>query len=106
MTFHMAPPLLSKMGAEGRPLKREFGAWVERPLRLLAKMKRLRGTPLDVFGYTAERKMERALIKQYRSDMAEVLPKLDAQTRDAIVALAELTAADPGFWPGQKGQQN
>ncbi|MEP3551390.1 MAG: DUF6537 domain-containing protein, partial [Marinomonas sp.] len=90
MTFHMAPPLISKMGPNGRPQKREFGQWLEGPLRVMAKFKGLRGTPLDPFGYTAERKMERALIKQYEADMTEVLPKLTDQTRDAIVALAEL----------------
>ena len=99
MTFHLAPPLMAKTGADGRPVKREFGAWMERPMRMLAKMKRLRGTPLDPFGYTAERKMERALIKQYERDMAEVLPKLDAQARDAIIALAELPLQIRGFGP-------
>lgn len=68
-------------------------------MRILAKCKRLRGTPLDPFGYTSERKMERALIKQYESDMAEVLPKLDAGTREAIIALAELPLQIRGFGP-------
>ena len=68
MTFHLAPPLLSREGADGRPQKREFGSWMLRPMRLLAKMKVLRGTPLDIFGYTAERRMERALIRQYEAD--------------------------------------
>jgi len=99
MTFHLAPPLLAKTGADGRPVKKEFGAWMERPMRVLAKMKRLRGTPLDPFGYTVERKMERALIKQFEQDMAEVLPKLDASTREAIVALAELPLQIRGFGP-------
>ena len=99
MTFHMAPPLLSKMGPNGRPEKREFGQWLEGPLRVMAKFKGLRGTPFDPFGYTAERKMERALIKQYEADMAEVLPKLTDQTRDAIVALAELPLQIRGFGP-------
>lgn len=99
MTFNLAPPILSKMGANGRPLKREFGAWLERPLRMLAKMKRLRGTPFDVFGYTAERKMERALIKQYEADMKVVATKVTDQTRDAIVALAALPLQIRGFGP-------
>jgi indolepyruvate ferredoxin oxidoreductase len=99
MTFNLAPPLLSKMGPNGRPLKREFGSWLERPLRLLAKLKRLRGTPFDVFGYTAERKMERALITQYENDMRTVLKVLNDQTRDAIVALAELPLQIRGFGP-------
>lgn len=99
MTFHLAPPMLSKQGPDGRPMKREFGPWLERPLRLMAKFKGLRGTPFDPFGYTAERKMERALIKQYEADMRDVLPKLTDQTRDAIVALAELPKQIRGFGP-------
>jgi indolepyruvate ferredoxin oxidoreductase len=99
MTFHLAPPMLSKQGLDGRPMKREFGPWLERPLRLMAKFKGLRGTPFDPFGYTAERKMERALIKQYEADMRDVLPKLTDQTRDAIVALAELPKQIRGFGP-------
>ena len=99
MTFHMAPPLLSKTGLDGRPLKREFGAWMEKPLRLMAKLKRLRGTPFDPFGYTSERKMERALIKQYQNDLDEVLPLLSADTRDAVIALAELPLQIRGFGP-------
>ncbi|SPH21659.1 hypothetical protein ASD8599_02411 [Ascidiaceihabitans donghaensis] len=97
MTFNLAPPMLSKMGPEGRPMKREFGQWLETPLRMLTKFKRLRGTPLDVFGYTAERKMERALIKQFEADMKAVLPLLTADTKDAIVALAELPLQIRGF---------
>jgi indolepyruvate ferredoxin oxidoreductase len=99
MTFNLAPPLLSKMGANGRPMKREFGSWLERPLRMLTKMKGLRGTPFDVFGYTAERKMERALITQYERDMKVVLKNLNDQTRDAVIALAELPLQIRGFGP-------
>jgi indolepyruvate ferredoxin oxidoreductase len=97
MTFNLAPPILSKIEPNGRPVKREFGAWLERPLRLLAKLKVLRGTPFDVFGYTAERKMERALITQYETDMKAVLRVLNYQNRDAIVALAELPLQIRGF---------
>jgi indolepyruvate ferredoxin oxidoreductase len=99
MTFNLAPPMLSKTGPDGRPVKREFGPWLERPLRIMSKFKWLRGTLLDPFGYTSERRMERALIKQYERDMAEVLPKLTEATRDAIVALAELPLQIRGFGP-------
>ena len=99
MTFSLAPPLFSKPGPDGRPAKREFGEWLERPLRLLSKLKGLRGTPFDIFGYTAERKMERALIRQYEKDMAEVLPLVSDTTRDAIAALAELPLQIKGFGP-------
>ena len=97
--FHLAPPLMSRMGADGRPQKRKFGPWILRAFGLLARLKPLRGTPLDPFGYTAERKMERSLIRQYEADMAEVLPKLTSETRDAAIALAELPLTIRGFGP-------
>ncbi|WP_317054902.1 indolepyruvate ferredoxin oxidoreductase family protein [Roseovarius rhodophyticola] len=99
MNYHLAPPIFGGKGPDGRPKKREFGAWVETPLRLLTKLKGLRGTPFDLFGYSRERRMERKLIRQYQKDMAKVLPKLDDQTRDAIVALAELPLQIRGFGP-------
>ncbi|MGH1578981.1 indolepyruvate ferredoxin oxidoreductase family protein [Planktotalea sp.] len=99
LSYHLAPPMLSKMGANGRPMKKQYGAGMQRGFRVLAKMKRLRGTPFDPFGYTAERKMERALIKQYERDMKTVLANLDENTEDAIVALAELPLAIRGFGP-------
>ena len=99
MTFHLAPPILSKTGPDERPVKRAFGSWMERPVRILCKLRRLRGTPFDVFGYAAERKMERALIRQYETDMREVLPELKNETRDLIVALAELPLQIRGFGP-------
>ncbi|MFP4237745.1 MAG: indolepyruvate ferredoxin oxidoreductase family protein [Rhodosalinus sp.] len=99
MSFHLAPPMLTGKDANGRPKKREFGPWLEGPLKLLARLRFLRGTPLDPFGYSAERRMERALIREYERDMAEVLPKLDETTRDAVVALAELPLSIRGFGP-------
>ncbi len=97
MKFHLAPPILSKMGANGRPQKREFGGWMLRVFGVLAKMKRLRGTPLDVFGRTSERRMERALIKQYETDMRTILK--DNSISDAAIALAELPQQIRGFGP-------
>ncbi len=105
MTFHLAPPLLSKIGSGERPLKRKFGPFMERIFPILAWLKILRGTPLDIFGYTAERKMERALIQQYESDMLEVLPQLNKETEDAIVALAELPTFIRGFGPVKRANE-
>jgi indolepyruvate ferredoxin oxidoreductase len=105
MTFHLAPPMLSKTGPDGRPMKKEFGAWMQTPLRIMTKLKALRGTPFDPFGRTAERKMERALIKQYQKDMQSVLPKLTAETRDAIVALAALPLDIRGFGPVKEANE-
>ncbi|MEM8578780.1 MAG: indolepyruvate ferredoxin oxidoreductase family protein [Pseudomonadota bacterium] len=105
MTFHLAPPLLSKDGPNRRPAKRAFGAWMLKPMGLLRRLKVLRGTPLDVFGYTAERRMERALIKQYQADMAEVLPLDTPATREAIQALAELPLSIRGFGPVKQANE-
>jgi len=99
ISFNLAPPLLGGKDANGRPKKRKFGPGTERLFRLLAWLKGLRGTPLDVFGYTAERKMERALIKQYEADMKTWLPQAESVDMDALVALAELPLQIRGFGP-------
>ncbi|MEO1362889.1 MAG: DUF6537 domain-containing protein, partial [Pseudomonadota bacterium] len=99
MKFHLAPPLLSKTGPDGRPMKKEYGPGMMRNFRLLARLKALRGTVLDPFGRTEERRMERALIKQYEADLTDVVPKLTPDTRDAIIALAELPLQIRGFGP-------
>ena len=75
--FHMAPPILSSgVDARGRPRKREFGPWILPALRLLAALRKLRGTPLDVFGYTRERRMERGLIAEFEATIDTVIAKL------------------------------
>ena len=99
MSFHLAPPILSKTGSDGRPVKKRFGEGMLRWFRLLARMKRLRGTPFDPFGRTEERRMERALIAQYEADMAEWLPKARPETMEALLALAELPLQIRGFGP-------
>ena len=99
MTFHLAPPILGGKGPDGRPRKREFGEWMLRPMRLLARMKALRGTPFDPFGYFPERRMERALIRQYETDMKEMLPKVAPENRDIALALAALPLDIRGFGP-------
>jgi indolepyruvate ferredoxin oxidoreductase len=105
MTFHLAPPIISKTGPDGRPMKRTFGPWMAKPMRVLAGLKMLRGTPLDIFGRTAERRMERALIAQFEADMAEVLAKVTPATMDAAVALAELPLSIRGFGPVKEANE-
>ena len=99
ISYHLAPPILSKMGADGRPVKRTFGGVIERLFPVLASLKFLRSTPFDIFGLSAERKMERDLIRQYERDMHEVLPQVNEGNRDIIVALAELPLSIRGFGP-------
>lgn len=96
LSYHLAPPLLSRMGPDGRPAKRAFGAWIERAFGMLARLKVLRGTPLDIFGYTEERRMERALIKTYEADLNAIVT---ARNVDAAEALARLPLSIRGFGP-------
>lgn len=76
--FHLAPPLLAKKDAEGRLQKREYGPWVFTAFKLLAKLRGLRGSALDIFGYTEERKSERQLIADYEKTIGGLLDTLDA----------------------------
>ena len=71
--FHLAPPLLSRPGPDGQPSKRAFGPWIIPAFRILARLRRVRGTALDVFGYAAERRRERALLAEYET-MLDSLP--------------------------------
>ena len=105
LSYHLAPPMISKTGPDGRPMKREFGPRMQTGFKWLARLKRLRGTPLDPFGRTEERRMERALITEYERDMDAVLPKLTPETRDAILALAELPLQIRGFGPVKAANQ-
>ena len=95
--FHMAPPIFGKKDKQGQAVKSEFGPWMMKAFGLLAAMKSLRGTPLDIFGYSAERKMERALIKEYQKTMAEISKGFTNDTRDLAIALAELPLDIRGF---------
>ena len=87
LRFHLAPPLLSrKRDARGRPLKKEFGSWMIPLFRVLARLRRLRGGPFDLFGYTAERRMERALIIEFEATVDALLAGIGKkQLPDAAV---------------------
>ncbi|MGB8812108.1 MAG: indolepyruvate ferredoxin oxidoreductase family protein [Paracoccaceae bacterium] len=97
--FHLAPPILSGTDTNGRPKKRAFGPWIIPLFRLLAALKPLRGTAFDPFGRSVERRMERAAIAEYETDMASVLPSLTPATEAAIRELAELPLTIRGFGP-------
>lgn len=94
---HLAPPLLSKKDDKGHFQKRSFGPWVRVAFAVLACLKGLRGTPLDIFGKTEERRQERALIEAYERDIVRILPALTAQNLDAAVAFARLPEQIRGF---------
>ncbi|MCF2872793.1 indolepyruvate ferredoxin oxidoreductase family protein [Octadecabacter sp. G9-8] len=99
LTHHLAPPLLSRVGPDGRPQKIAMPRVAARLFPLLAGLKRLRGTRWDVFANTEERRMERALIAEYERDMKEVRRLVRPDTLDAAVALARLPLDIRGFGP-------
>ncbi|HEV2513157.1 indolepyruvate ferredoxin oxidoreductase family protein [Bosea sp. (in: a-proteobacteria)] len=100
VNYHFAPPFLGgEKDARGRPLKRRFGQWIQTPLRLLARLKGLRGTAFDPFGYTAERKMERALISWYETLIDELLTRLPSRGPDRLAAIAALPMDIRGYGP-------
>ncbi|QYK43321.1 MAG: indolepyruvate ferredoxin oxidoreductase family protein [Paracoccaceae bacterium] len=98
-TFWLAPPVLPGKDAAGRPKKRAFGPWMIHAFRLLARLKHLRGTRWDLFGRSAERRMERALIAGYEADMTEALAALTPATLPLVRELAELPLTIRGFGP-------
>jgi indolepyruvate ferredoxin oxidoreductase len=103
--FHLAPPMLSGMDANGRPKKREFGPWMLRTFAIFSRLKALRGTPFDPFGYTAERRMERSLIKQFENDFKSLALKVDEEKMGLLVELALLPLSIRGFGPVKQANE-
>jgi indolepyruvate ferredoxin oxidoreductase len=100
LEFHLAPPILSKTDpATGRPRKMRFGPWMMTAFKLLAKMKRLRGTRFDIFGYSAERRLERRLIADYEALLDDIVPLLKPETQELVAALAALPEQIRGYGP-------
>lgn len=98
LKFHMAPPLFAKRDPEtGELQKQEFGPWMMSAFKLLAGLKFLRGSPLDVFGYSAERKMERQLIADYEATIDELLNGLTSQNHELAVAIATIPEHIRGY---------
>jgi indolepyruvate ferredoxin oxidoreductase len=99
LTFHLAPPMLGGRDRDGRPKKRAFGPWMLTVFQLLAALKGLRGTALDPFGYTRERRMERALISEYRALISRIGGQLNQDNLTAGIELAAAAAQIAGFGP-------
>jgi indolepyruvate ferredoxin oxidoreductase len=98
--FHLAPPILNrKRDARGRPVKKAFGSWIVPALRLLARMRGLRGTAFDMFGYAAERRMERALQAEFEQTVRELLAGLSAGSIDEATDIVSLYMNIRGFGP-------
>ena len=98
IAFNLAPPVLARRDPlTGRYRKREFGAWMLPVFRLLARLKGLRGTRFDIFGYSAHRRQERALITQYEQMLDGLLAGLEPANHALAVKLAALPERVRGF---------
>ncbi|MGE4241265.1 indolepyruvate ferredoxin oxidoreductase family protein [Ramlibacter sp.] len=97
LEFYMAPPVLSRSRGGQPPRKIRLGAWMLPAMRALALGKRLRGTWLDLFGRTAERRMERESIGAYTQRIASLLPALTAERLKVATDIAALPLSMRGF---------
>jgi indolepyruvate ferredoxin oxidoreductase len=100
ISFNLAPPMIGGgKDALGRPRKRAFGAWMLTVFRLLAGMRGLRGTAFDIFGHSADRRLERDLIAGYEKDVVHVLSVLSPLTLDTAIELLALPDRIRGYGP-------
>ena len=98
LEFHLAPPLFARRDpATGEPRKARYGPWMMRVFAVLARFKRLRGTMLDPFGYTQERRTERRLIERYEQVVSTLLDGLDHTNHAIAVEIASLPDRIRGF---------
>ncbi|MDO8862191.1 indolepyruvate ferredoxin oxidoreductase family protein [Haliea sp. E1-2-M8] len=98
LRFHLAPPLFSKRDPNtGHLIKQEFGPWMLRAFGVLARLRFLRGSALDIFGRTAERRQERADLKEYLALLEQLPPALNDDNYVAALELARLPAKLRGF---------
>ncbi len=98
LKFHLAPPLFARRDPDsGELLKQEFGPWMMTAFRVLAGFKFLRGTKLDIFGYSAERRQERQLIADYEKTVDELVSGLTSQNHEIAVAIAAIPEHIRGY---------
>ncbi len=98
LEFYLAPPLLAERDPDtGHLKKKTFGPWMLRAFRTLAKLRHLRGTRLDIFGYSADRKLERQLIVDYERVIDELLAGLDHTNHDLAVEIAQVPEQIRGY---------
>jgi indolepyruvate ferredoxin oxidoreductase len=95
--YHLAPPLLAKSNDKGELQKQKFGPLMLTGFKLLKHFKGLRGTVLDVFGYTHERRTERALIEQYRTSVELLIARLNANNHPLALEIAQIPEQIKGF---------
>ena len=98
VVYHLAPPLLAKPDARtGEPGKMQFGGWMLGMFKILSRLKFLRGTALDIFGRTEERRMERALIAEYEQTVATLTAGLRRDNLALAVEIASLPESIRGY---------
>jgi indolepyruvate ferredoxin oxidoreductase len=98
LRLNLAPPLFTRRDPDtGHLQKREFGPWIFTAMRLLSGMRRLRGSAFDIFGKTAERRMERALAVEYETQIRSLLPELTVQGMDLACRMAAVPDSIRGF---------
>src|SRR5215470_3292848 len=97
LKFHLAPPLWTRRDARGRPIKTTYGSWMWYAFKALARLKFLRGTALDVFGRSEERRMERELVEAYRASILGLVGRLSADNLALATELASLPEQIRGF---------
>jgi indolepyruvate ferredoxin oxidoreductase len=98
VAFHLSPPAFARLDpVSGEPRKMRFGPWILPVFKVLRSLKGLRGTPLDPFGYTEERRTERALIEEYEQSVERLLAGLKAQNHALAVQIASIPEEMRGF---------
>ncbi|MDH1430309.1 indolepyruvate ferredoxin oxidoreductase family protein [Comamonas aquatica] len=97
LVHHLAPPLSAAKNAQGHLVKKSYQPWIRSAFGVLAKLKGLRGTPLDLFGRAAERQTERALIVEYRDCITQLLPQLTADKLELAVQIARIPEDIRGY---------
>jgi indolepyruvate ferredoxin oxidoreductase len=103
MSFNFSPPLFARTDpTSGRPRKYELGPWIVPVLRVLAGVRRIRGTWLDPFRYSADRRLERELLRRYEAALDRIEAELDDSRLDAAVRLAQLPHDVRGYGPVKK----
>ena len=97
LRFHLAPPIFGKRDVHGQPVKQAFGPWMMHGFRVLVALRKLRGTPFDIFGRTAERRQERRLIEDYRLAIEDVLARWKEVDANVALALARVPEQIRGY---------
>ena len=97
LRFWLAAPMIAKKDSHGHLQKKHFGPWMMLGFKLLAKFKGLRGTKLDLFGYTEERQHERKLREDYLAGLERIAGELTEKNLELAIAIASVPDDIRGF---------